>query len=292
MTTRRDARPFDPSSPVLVGIDGTKGSRHALEWATDLARRLSARLELVHADSPWIGLEFAIPPLDVDAHRAAVKTAVDEWAETVEGIPHDTKIIEDKPANAVLLVGDEIDASLTVLGARGADGWFPHLLGSVASTVLHRADRPVCIVAEEAGIPVGEGRIVVGVDGSEPARRALEWGASLGAMLGVAVHAVCAVPYDRYSQWPSLAPEDSADVPSDTVGALRALIGEVSDAAGIPVEGDVLIGHPAQQLLSETDAADMLVVGATGHSPFADLLVGSTTRTCATYGRGVTAVIP
>lgn len=292
MAKHGDGRPFDPSRPVLVGVDGTKGSRHALEWATDLARRLSTRLELVHADSPWIGLEFTIPPLDYDAHRAAVSGAVDEWADSVEGIPHETKIIEEKPANALILVGEEIDASLTVLGAHGADGWFPHLLGSVASAVLHRAERPVCVVPEDAVIPAVEGRIVVGVDGSEPARRALEWAASLGTVLDVPVHAVCAVPYDRYSEQPRLAPVDSPDVPSDTVEALRALIGEVSATAPAVVTGDVLIGHPAQQLLATVTEADLLVVGATGHSAFEDLLLGSTSRTCATHARGVTAVIP
>ena len=46
---------------------------------------------------------------------------------------------------AIVEVADELDASLVVCGTRGLSGVRGLVLGSVSSTVLHHARRPVLV---------------------------------------------------------------------------------------------------------------------------------------------------
>ena len=108
----------------------------------------------------------------VDA-RAAVDTIVDgvlgEGAALI-----DRRTVNDLPARG--LVESSADADLLVVGARGLGTLRDLLLGSVSQACLHRARIPVAIVRSTGARPsLGLERVVVGVDGSDTAQRALNW---------------------------------------------------------------------------------------------------------------------
>src|SRR5690606_21811654 len=73
------------------------------------------------------------------------------------------------------LVDASAAADLVVVGARGLGGFRSLLLGSVSATVVERALSSVAVVRDDANHPLGP--VVVGVDGSTLARRALAWAA-------------------------------------------------------------------------------------------------------------------
>jgi nucleotide-binding universal stress UspA family protein len=66
-------------------------------------------------------------------------------AESVEVFPSDRT-----PADALVDTAREMDADLLVIGAKGKSDALDLRLGSTAIAVLHRADRPVVVVPEEA----------------------------------------------------------------------------------------------------------------------------------------------
>jgi nucleotide-binding universal stress UspA family protein len=126
------------------------------------------------------------------------------------------------------------------------------------------------------------GRIVVGVDGSKQSRTALRWACADARAKGSTVVAVAVwhlyplAPPARVGVspwWVTAAPEE----------ATRAFLGEVVDeVAGdfpdVVVEQRVLSGHAAEQLISLSAVADLVVLGATGSGGFAGMSLGSTSR--------------
>ena len=135
------------------------------------------------------------------------------------------------------------------------------------------------------------GRIVVGIDGSEHAQRALRWAADEARHHGHLLEAVTVSP-------PEVIPEASWAVPPPTSDILVA-IKRVQAEALAAVDTDDLevtehrqVGFPAEVLLDHADGADLLVVGSRGLGRFKSALLGSVSRQLVTHASCPTAVIP
>jgi nucleotide-binding universal stress UspA family protein len=122
------------------------------------------------------------------------------------------------------------------------------------------------------------GRIVVGVDGSPSSVRALRWALEQARLTGAPVCAVGAWEVPASPTW--LAVEE--DIGNWEKGALTVLDGAVKDATGdaesLPVQREVVCGHPAKVLVDASTDASLLVVGSRGHGGFAGLLLGSVSQ--------------
>lgn len=112
--------------------------------------------------------------------------------------------------------------------------------------------------------------IVVGIDGSATARKALEEGIRLAKALGGEIHVVSAFSPTRARV--SGAPEGAAQVwqplPDDQVEAVLAEAETAVRMAGVPVTKHGLRRDPADALLEVADevGATMIVVGSRGMS--------------------------
>ena len=131
----------------------------------------------------------------------------------------------------------------------------------------------------------GGARIVVGVDGSEPAVRALGWAIEEARLRGTPLLVVSAwhVPAAVYGPSGFVPPvSESIDQTFREVAAEAAeeAAGRAREA-GVEVETDVREGHPAEILVEAAQDADLLVVGSRGHGGFAGLLLGSVSGQCA-----------
>ena len=124
-----------------------------------------------------------------------------------------------------------------------------------------------------------EGSIVVGVDGSDPARLALKWAADEAKLRGALLHIVYAG---------TDAPKDVPDWFSPGDPVLSAATAVVDDAValvatshpGVLTRGDI-VGEPTRAaLLRASETADLLVVGARGRGGFNGLLLGSVGDHC------------
>ena len=120
-------------------------------------------------------------------------------------------------------------------------------------------------------------RIVVGIDGSEGSRRALTAAISLARMAKAEIHLVSIEELPRYP-----AAVDEVDDEHDA--ALRFLTNAQQEAidqvttAGMVAHHDIRAGHPAQALpnYAAEVAADVLVIGCSGHSGIWGRLLGTT----------------
>jgi nucleotide-binding universal stress UspA family protein len=124
--------------------------------------------------------------------------------------------------------------------------------------------------------------IIVGVDGSDHSRRALQWAVGEAAarhapLTVLTVHQAAAgywggpVPYP-YWEDPSLVEQALKEVQKETDDVLDEL-GAASRPPSVTVRA--VAGLPADELLRAAEHADLLVVGARGAGGFKRLLLGS-----------------
>lgn len=138
--------------------------------------------------------------------------------------------------------------------------------------------------------------IVVGVDGSEGARAALNWAVREAELRGITLDAVCAWSFPipvgfPYAEMQGMAAEDL----QQRAEALLAI--EVDKALAetgldVTVARHARMGHPTQILQEAAKDADLLVVGMRGRGGFVGLLLGSTSRTCAEHARCPVVIVP
>jgi nucleotide-binding universal stress UspA family protein len=143
--------------------------------------------------------------------------------------------------------------------------------------------------------------IVVGVDGSDHSRLALSWALREAAQRGVplTVVSVRQAPVhpatDIYWAVPDLPAGDlSEEAERAAAGQLRQFVDKVAGdigehAAAITVTAK--IGDPAEELITASRDADLLVVGSRGSGGFARLLLGSVSSKVAHHAACPVVVI-
>ena len=138
---------------VVVGVDGSSGSKAALAWAVEEARIRSATLEPVIAwsylDQPpeQEGEEATFrPDFGEDDALAILDEALSEVAGSASGVDVRKTAVCELAARGLLDAA--AGADLVVVGARGLGGGGDAPLGSVTQEVLHEATCPVVVVRQ------------------------------------------------------------------------------------------------------------------------------------------------
>ena len=142
---------------ILVAVDGSPHSDHALKHAVGLAKGLAARLRIIHVVD--IGLLPYGPEISIDIDAlldarhafaekilAAARDSVQAPDLEIETRMLDTSEPAQHVATAIVEAAADWPADLIVLGTHGRRGMERWLLGSVAEGVARRASLPVLLV--------------------------------------------------------------------------------------------------------------------------------------------------
>jgi nucleotide-binding universal stress UspA family protein len=140
---------------IMVGVDGSDPSRHALRWAMHEAvlRRVPLTVVAVRPDPVrpatmvyWGLRASSESSLNEDQARKNVQDFVDKVvSETGETVPELAVIVPTGNA-AEELVRASRDADMLAVGCRGQGGFGTLLMGSVSHQVALHAACPVVIV--------------------------------------------------------------------------------------------------------------------------------------------------
>lgn len=136
-------------------------------------------------------------------------------------------------------------------------------------------------------------RIVVGVDASEHAGRALRWAVEEARLRGADLELVHAVHRPDVAAMPAALPMPTHGQLTEAADELiDGLLSQV-DTDGLTVSRDVLSGGAARVLCARAEGADLVVVGARGLGGFRGLLLGSVTQQVVAHSpRPVVVVVP
>jgi nucleotide-binding universal stress UspA family protein len=141
---------------IIVGIDGSDHSRHALEWALREAAVRHAPLTVFTVQQGVVGYwgSPVLYPGDEDLAEHGRKRAQEETDSVLEKIGVElrpssvtVRAVIGLPAEALLEAA--ADADMLVVGSRGAGGFKRLLMGSVSTQVTHHAPCPVVVIPDK-----------------------------------------------------------------------------------------------------------------------------------------------
>lgn len=139
-------------SRIVVGVDGSGGGRHALEWTAGLASGLGAEVLVVLAYDPISQMMGTAERMDFDELRADAEAKVHgPWCGPLldAGVVHRAMLVEGDDAHEVLIdTATAEGADLIVIGNVGLTGWRDRIIGSVAARVLKHSPIPVTVVPQ------------------------------------------------------------------------------------------------------------------------------------------------
>lgn len=269
---------------VLVAVDGSREARAGFAFALRLAASTGGRVTVVEVTVPaaeiWASIPEPVPGLEgflLERERAAEERLSSLAAAAPAGVTVETRVLEGEPAITLLDLIKELSPGLVVAGTHGV-GFRRFLLGSVSQRLLEEAPCDLLLFRGEALVdrPLN---VVVGLDGSVHAERALKIAEGLAAALSaclvlahVADYHIPFAPRDPYSGVREALREHGA-----------ALLHAARARVVAPVEAiveDLRDGSPRPALIAacEQHAPAMAVVGSRGVHGFHGLLVGSTAR--------------
>lgn len=260
---------------IVVGLDGSGGSVKALEWAARLGARVDGRVQPVYAwDYPALALlpfPAGLPVPSQEAMQADAEVRADGLVDGLEGLDDAdiaSPLVRQGSAGRVLCEAAAA-ADLLAVGSRGLGSVKGVFLGSVSAHCANTAPCPVAIVPEADTRPETK-LIVVGVDGSPLSDAAVTWAdkwAPPDATL-LLVHA-----------WDYPITVETAAMNIDVEALERAAKHLLEEAAAhvrhhsvdtLRIRGDARI-----ELARLGAEADMVVIGARGHSAMERFLMGS-----------------
>ncbi|MEU5951761.1 universal stress protein [Streptomyces sp. NPDC047525] len=288
-----------PVEPVVVAVDGSAGSDHALEWALTAARLRGTPLRIVHVRQYAMPLADG-PHMPTIDHRLDADPVIDRTRRALERRPElpplDFAVVEGAPGRDVPRLGD--GARLLVLGSRGRGGFASLLLGSKGLASAREAACPVVVVRPGDELTAGtEPCVVLGLDALSPHDETIGFAFAEAALRGVALRVVCAYPgpvlvYTATGDFVTSAEADAATSARYTELAGEQLAPFQERYPQVNVEKEILPGDAAALLVEASRDAELVVVGRHQTRMPLGRLMGSVTNAVLLHARGAVAVVP
>ena len=210
-----------------------------------------------------------------DARAQADKTVgdADEEARALlegDGVPsYEVETRTGKPAEQLVRRAEE--SSVVVMGSRGHSTLSDLVVGSVSQHVARQSPRPVVVVREQAQAQAT--RVVVGTDGSEGSRPALEWAFAYAEAVGVELTVVYG--FQTSASSPAIL---SGFIPTnvgDEIAVAEDMLKDVvapyaARFPGVAVKREAITVPASVALAEASETAALVVVGSRGRGAFGD----------------------
>jgi nucleotide-binding universal stress UspA family protein len=259
----------------------------------NVAPRLTVGESFITVGSPVSG-DAAFEGLNkADAlRRAEAGTRLAQAA----GLQADAHVCAAAPIwERIVQAADEVGAAIIVLGSRERRGAAELVERSVSHDVAQHARRPLLIVPQRAPGRVGEGPVLIGYDGSEHARRAIQ--AAHALVRGREAVVLDAAPLRisvGYSELPSDAPwVDAADPTLAYAGAQAGVdfAQQLGFHAVARTAATSTTWRAVTDVAEEVDAS-VIVVGSRGLSGAREVVGDSVSHSIATHAHRPLLVVP
>jgi len=270
---------------IVVGVDGSPGSKIAVQWAARDAKLRNVPLTLVHVIPATAGewLESSLVPEWMRGQRARGRQVIDEALEIANescrrGPPQ--LYCEMPSALAVLgLVDQSKDADLVVVGCLGTGTLRGRHMGSVSSGLVYHAHCPVAVIHDgvELNADAERAPVLVGIDGSPESELATAIAFDEASRRKVGLTALHAWSDESvFDEIVTRAGRRWAELRAVQDEALaERLAGWGERYPDVSVRRLIVRDEPARQLVDQSELAQLVVLGSHGRGGFAGMLLGS-----------------
>ncbi|MFI6284782.1 universal stress protein [Streptomyces sp. NPDC051018] len=287
-------------STVTVGLDGSRESLAAAEWAAREAASRGLPLKLVNVWEP-VPMAARATLLGVDTQQHWSEKIPREAARDLRNRHPELDVSIDqvtgRPGDELPKIAEE--SALLVLGSRGLSGLGGFLVGSVGQAVLAAAKSPVVFVrAPESQAdtePVTtDGPVVLGLDANEPDDAQIEFAFEAAVRRGTTlrvIHSWSLPPYFAYGLPPD--PVLDAELAQQETATLRQVLAPWRQKnPDLPVVEEASIGKAVDLLVEAAKDASLLVVGRRiRRAPFGGR-IGSVAHAVLHHATSPVAVVP
>ncbi|MCB0991705.1 MAG: universal stress protein [Acidimicrobiales bacterium] len=273
---------------IIVGTDESTESANAVRFAHRLAKSVSARLVMVESSKPT-STEHS--PAELGDYESSVKERLAGWLAGKDAGGAEIVIVDVPARPALLGAANRTEADAVVIGSRQTEGFTKMGIGSLAHQLAHELECPLIVVPPTELAPTGN--VVVGIDGSDASRVALQQAADMADALGGTAYAVYAIK-DIYTTFNSAGyygkeeqqARSEADEHADRVqfierlgGRTEHILADVADEHGAEVIvvsardrwsiGGLFLGEVPDHLLHEPPRPVMVIPHTVTEAAFA-----------------------
>jgi nucleotide-binding universal stress UspA family protein len=273
---------------ILVPLDGSPFGEWALPTAIAVASRVQGEIRLVHVLEGPHSFAFGRDPEPERARAEAYLTEVSARVRARGGLAVSVAVREGSVAAELESEAAQWGADLLLMSTHGRAGLSRLWMGSVAARSVEVGFCPVLLIrppdvgtADLSHLP-WVGRVVVPLDGSEVAERALEHGAWVARAFGVHVVLLRVLP-DELAEGSALAtgksPAAGEERERERADARRYVERQVARLrrAGVHTYGMLLTEPRPTESITDRIAGDVVVIATNGHGRLDRKLFGSVT---------------
>lgn len=274
---------------IIVPLDGSALAEQAIPTGAYLAKTLGTSLELVHVIERSVHQET--PEWIVTPSPDAIRKDLEEVAGRYKtNVPVSCDAVTGDPVQRLLRISERDPQAIIVMATHGRGGVARALLGSVADKVVRGASGPVVLVRPECEMPnvsSGLDTILVTLDGSDFAERALPQAIELARGSGARLHLVRVIeslwslayptsPYDGAAPDPYVVQDLEQELTADATTYLMAVASRLL-AQGVEVTWQVSTGRPVDEIIlaAEQASADLIVTTSHGRGGVSRMFQGS-----------------
>ncbi len=196
-----------------------------------------------------------------------------------EGVVANSKLVEHADVADTIIDEAQVgDYDLIVMGHSGEKEEPPHL-GSVAEKVVRQARTPVLIARRKRQLE----KILVPIDGSERATKALQYAAKLARKLNSAISLLYVQESSLFSLRPKMTKELGDSVLTQAAGTIE----------GIEVDKLLESGDPAKVIMTTADQGDfgLIVMGSRGLGAVGRFFLGSVSDHVSHYATSSVLIV-
>ena len=259
---------------ILVSTEFGQSQADTVRTAVTVARTFGSEVFLVHVIP-----EIHDSPLDLQAQRTAADERLQDLRAEITGggvRVADPVVAVGAPFNEIIELADAHDVNVIIVGSGEETDESQFRLGLTAEKLVRKARKPVWMV--KAGATGKLGTILCPVDFSDPARRALTNALHLARTFQADLTVLAVIQ--------RLA--DTSVTAADTTDVVQAKYAEADmqqfdrfltgfDFHNVRWGKAVRYGRPHEQILAlaREQGVDLLVMGSTGRTGLARILMGS-----------------